>query len=201
VIYFPRVKAATARIASLVMLVAAGAVVFALLGLTWYEHTRGTKRSAWEAVPEVGVDLALVGAAATVAFLGVALGVRLPRVLALLGVVAALALTAMLAYRLGEQPPLPNAPDSYSREAGPLTALVAAAVLLAVSLVVAVFTSATTCPDCAERIPRRADRCPHCGHLSTPPRGWKRCSNCRGSVRQQARICKHCRHDLTSQTL
>jgi hypothetical protein len=184
------------------MVIAAGGAVFAMLGLSWYSlKSGGADRTAWDAVDEVGFDLALAGIGAGVGLLGVVLGGRLPFVLALLGAVSAMALIVLLAYRSGTQPSLPLPAARYETEVAPTLAIIAAACLLAASLVVVAGSRVKTCPDCAERISRSADLCPHCGHLFAPPHGWKRCPHCHGKARERARVCKHCRHDLTAQTV
>ena len=50
------------------------------------------------------------------------------------------------------------------------------------------------CPDCAERISRRAVDCPVCGYEFPLPVGLKRCEQCHRPVKAEARVCRHRQH-------
>jgi predicted amidophosphoribosyltransferase len=115
------------------------------------------------------------------------------------GALASLGLAGLIAYQLAEPPDVGVGKPSI--EPGLTAALVAAACLAAASVTAmwAVMLPRKTCPDCAERVPAKADDCPHCGHRFPLARGWKRCPECGGKIRAEARVCRHCHARLAEQ--
>jgi hypothetical protein len=195
---------AVVRTASPFAVLAAAVVTVSIFAIPWYRHPAyAGGLTAWVWLPEPGLDLALAGVAAAVGLVGLVVGVRLPRPLAVLGALASVGLVGLVVYRLVHPPSLGldfKLDGKPSIESGPMVAL-AAASFAAASLVAAsaIVRPVKTCPDCAERIPARAEECPHCGHRFSLPRGWKRCAECAGKIRAEARFCKHCHAQLAGE--
>jgi hypothetical protein len=186
-----------ARPAALIAFFAAGGVVAAIFALPWYEYVPdGFDRNGWAALPEVGAELALAGIAGAVALAGAVFGVRVPRWLAWIGVLASAALAALVGFRLADTPNLPLPAADYATQEGPAVALAAAILALLSLLPLLATTGQKKCPDCAESVAHDADACPHCGHKFPLARGWRRCPECSGKVRAEARLCKHCHHEI-----
>jgi hypothetical protein len=138
----------------------------------------------------------LAAVAGAVALAGVIVGVRVPRWLGWIGVLATTALAALLAFRVVQAPTLPLPAAEYNTKLGPVVALAAAVLALLSLLMFVAVTGAKTCPDCAEPVARNAEACPHCGHEFPLRPGWRRCPECSGKVRAEARVCKHCHHEF-----
>jgi hypothetical protein len=190
---------AVVRAASLIAVVAAAVVAVTIFGIPWYRYPDSAAVTAWFWLSEPGLDLGLAGVAAAVALTGLVVGAALPRPLAIVGALASVGLAGLIISQLVD--PLDIGVGNPSIEPGAIAALVAAACLVAASLTAmsAVMVPRKTCPDCAERVPARADNCPHCGHRFPLARGWKRCPECGGKIRAEARVCKHCQARLSDE--
>jgi hypothetical protein len=192
--YVRHVREPTARIAGLVALVAAMVLAGSLLLPWWQEPAAGRDidHTAWAALPEAKLVLAV--AVASMVLVGLAFGLRGRTRLRLSVLVPPCALAALaIAWRRWSQPPESLA--GVQRDPAMAVGLVAAVAMSASAVLLALMLrSAKRCADCAEHVGPRADICPHCGFLFEPGRGRKRCPDCKIVVKAKARVCRYCGH-------